>query len=265
MKYPGIYRGYVVSNNDTESENTQYLGRIKVNVPEVYGEVNDDEALPWAWPCMPFFGGGSGDYPNICFAVPPVGSTVWVMFEKGECNYPVYMGTWIGKTSELPVEAKSFSEQGRSADYPMIFLIKAPWGDAAFFRIAGNKQMELVFQDMSVKLKGETSDGADDRQIDISSTSADIRINSTEGEVSISGKVVNIDSENNMNIRAGRYKLEGEKVVVDTEGSLSIQATKNQRIHAERIGKIQSGDDGGWFLVAENASGFERHGGVIYE
>lgn len=70
-------------------------GRIKVRVYSLHGPQGTDEktkvdveGLPWAMPCFPLAGGN--DYGS--FMVPPVGSTVWVMFMGGNPDYPVYFG-----------------------------------------------------------------------------------------------------------------------------------------------------------------------------
>ena len=82
----GIYLGKVEYVNDHLQ-----LGRVVVRVPALHGppEVSETVNLPWAAPCASF--GGGSDYGS--FTVPPVGSMVWVMFDCGDINWPVYMGT----------------------------------------------------------------------------------------------------------------------------------------------------------------------------
>jgi hypothetical protein len=55
-KFNGIYRGYVVDNEDPKNK-----GRIKVFVPGVYSNEFKDKIknLPWALPAMPIYGGGA--------------------------------------------------------------------------------------------------------------------------------------------------------------------------------------------------------------
>jgi phage gp45-like len=71
MAYYGIYRGNVVNSADPSMK-----GRLQVNVPAVAG------AATWALPCRDY-----GSTTN-----PPIGSTVWVMFEGGNLSNPVWMG-----------------------------------------------------------------------------------------------------------------------------------------------------------------------------
>ncbi len=39
------------------------------------------------------------------FAVPPVGSGVWIEFEQGDPDYPIWTGGWWGSTAEVPALA----------------------------------------------------------------------------------------------------------------------------------------------------------------
>jgi hypothetical protein len=74
MPAVGVFRGTVVNNADPEKS-----GRLQVSVPAVtgFGAVN------WAAPATP-----SG-FPVI---PPKPGDPVWVMFESGDVNSPVWMG-----------------------------------------------------------------------------------------------------------------------------------------------------------------------------
>jgi uncharacterized protein involved in type VI secretion and phage assembly len=90
-RFYGKYRGTVAEVNDPDS-----LGRIKVNVPEVLGDV----ISPWALPCAPYAGPGVGSY-----AIPPVGAGVWIEFEAGDPSRPIWTGAWWAR-DELPKDEK---------------------------------------------------------------------------------------------------------------------------------------------------------------
>lgn len=82
-RYFGRYRGYV-----TDVDDPKKLGRIKTKVPEVLG---DDEELGWALPA-PITGGApnAGD-----LWLPKLGNFVWIEFESGSPEYPVWSpGPW---------------------------------------------------------------------------------------------------------------------------------------------------------------------------
>jgi hypothetical protein len=88
IKFFGKYRGKVENNVDP-----MMLGRVQVSAPAVLG----DEGLSWAMPCVPYAGPGVG-----LFAVPPNGARVWVEFEGGDPDYPIYSGGFWG-VGEVPV------------------------------------------------------------------------------------------------------------------------------------------------------------------
>ena len=78
----GKYRGTVENNIDP-----LMLGRIQVSAPAVLG----DTTLAWAMPCVPYAGSGVG-----LFLIPPVGANVWVEFEGGDPDYPIWTGCFWG-------------------------------------------------------------------------------------------------------------------------------------------------------------------------
>jgi hypothetical protein len=83
----GKYRGKVESNVDPALS-----GRIQVSVPSVLGKGR----MSWAMPCAPYAGKGVG-----FFTIPPVGANVWVEFEGGNTDYPIWSGCFWG-TGEFP-------------------------------------------------------------------------------------------------------------------------------------------------------------------
>ena len=78
----GKYAGQVIDNNDPEQ-----LGRVKVAVPSI-----EAWQFNWALPCVPYVGPGAGS----C-AVPPIDALIWVEFEQGDVNRPIWSGCfWSG-------------------------------------------------------------------------------------------------------------------------------------------------------------------------
>lgn len=91
MEFFGKYRGTVAVNKDPLN-----LGRIQVSVPAVFG----DEKNSWAMPCSPYAGKDVG-----LFMIPPVNANVWVEFEAGDPDYPIWSGCFWGD-KELPKNAQ---------------------------------------------------------------------------------------------------------------------------------------------------------------
>jgi type VI secretion system (T6SS) baseplate-like injector VgrG len=90
-RYYGKYRGVVIENIDPEQ-----IGRVMVQVPDVLGLTPSS----WAMPCVPAAGIQAG-----VFVVPPIGSQVWVEFEQGDPDYPIWTGGFWGIVGEVPVFA----------------------------------------------------------------------------------------------------------------------------------------------------------------
>lgn len=93
MAYFGKYRAEVVDVADPEQR-----GRIRVKCPEVLGT----QLSRWALPCFP---------PNT-FTVPQVGELVWLEFEGGNKDSPIWSGVFYTreqlarKFKKLPYDPK---------------------------------------------------------------------------------------------------------------------------------------------------------------
>lgn len=71
-EYFGIYRGIIVATNDPLNK-----GRVMLKIPQVSGE----EVTNWAWPIDKTL-------------TPVVNTPTWVMFEGGNPNFPLWLGTF---------------------------------------------------------------------------------------------------------------------------------------------------------------------------
>jgi hypothetical protein len=87
-RYFGKYRGTVVNNLDPERR-----ARLQAVVPDVFGPTPS----PWAMPSVPFAAPGAG-----FVALPPAGAGVWIEFEQGDPDFPIWCGCWWGSSGELP-------------------------------------------------------------------------------------------------------------------------------------------------------------------
>jgi uncharacterized protein involved in type VI secretion and phage assembly len=93
QRFYGKYRGLVLNNVDP-----MMIGRVQVQVPDVSGLALSS----WAMPCVPVAGINNG-----VFTVPPIGSGVWVEFERGDPDFPVWVGGYWGSAAEVPVMARA--------------------------------------------------------------------------------------------------------------------------------------------------------------
>ena len=84
----GKYRGVVSDVHDPLQ-----IGRVRATVPDVLG----DQESGWAMPCAPFGGDQVG-----FFALPTAGAGVWIEFEHGDPDRPIWSGCWWGSVAEVP-------------------------------------------------------------------------------------------------------------------------------------------------------------------
>jgi hypothetical protein len=86
-RFFGKYRGAVVNNVDP-----LFQGRLIVSVPDVFGILTS----PWAMPCVPM----AGPIMGTSF-IPPIGAKVWIEFEQGDPQTPIWVGCFWDTPSTL--------------------------------------------------------------------------------------------------------------------------------------------------------------------
>ena len=84
--FAGMYRGLVLRTNDPLRQN-----RIQVAVPVI----NGNDPLDWALPCLPPLAAAQQ-------RMPLRGESVWIMFEHGSADHPVWMGSWHATHGIVP-------------------------------------------------------------------------------------------------------------------------------------------------------------------
>jgi len=135
-RFYGKYRGFVVDNADPE-----HLGRLKLKVPSVLGP---DVATGWAMPCVPY----GGDVDQGFLFIPEVGAGVWVEFEAGDLEFPIWVGTFWSKPggeSELPrPNDKDGNEQDAVQDPPTRKIIKTKKGHTIQLEDAEGKERIII-------------------------------------------------------------------------------------------------------------------------
>jgi hypothetical protein len=86
-QYLGKYRGVVLNNIDPMG-----IGRLQVQVIGVF-----TVASSWAMPCLPMAGAQTG-----AVAIPPIRAGVWVEFERGDPDHPIWTGCYYSSRAEVP-------------------------------------------------------------------------------------------------------------------------------------------------------------------
>lgn len=76
-RFYGIYRGIVADINDPEN-----LNRIKLKVPQILGSA----VTGWCWGVRPSV--------ESALVLPEPDTGVWVMFEGGDPNFPLWLGAF---------------------------------------------------------------------------------------------------------------------------------------------------------------------------
>ena len=93
-QYFGKYRGTVINNIDPEQR-----ARLLVSVPDVLSLIPStwaEASVPLAGPTGP---------PMGAYFVPPIGAGVWVEFEQGDPNFPIWTGCRLGIVADVPTLA----------------------------------------------------------------------------------------------------------------------------------------------------------------
>jgi hypothetical protein len=150
-RFYGKYRGIVRDNEDPSR-----LGRLKVSVPSVLGP---DVVTGWATPCAPF--GGAADQ-GFLF-VPELTAGVWVEFEEGDLEFPIWVGTyWTAPdaVSQLPKpQENDGTEQSEVQNPPTRKIIKTRKGHTLQFEDRDGAETVLVREGVKGHLITLTQDG----------------------------------------------------------------------------------------------------------
>jgi uncharacterized protein involved in type VI secretion and phage assembly len=136
MSFYGKYRGTVVDNADP-----QQLGRLEVVVPQVSG----NNPISWAMPCVPYAGPGVG-----FFMLPPVGARVWVEFEGGDVDYPIWVGGFWDQTSDIPASSPTPDIKIIKTDTATLLLDETPGAEA--ITIETSSGMKIILNTQGIEL-----------------------------------------------------------------------------------------------------------------
>jgi len=222
-QYFGKYRGIVIANADPD-----HLGRLRVWVPSLFPTENnavptaDSPAVTdWAWPCLPF--GGSAD--QGMFFVPEVGSKIWVEYEEGNLDSPIWVGAfWSrpGGKAQIPEEAKAVEK-----DEPRRRLIKTSSGHLLeFCDIPGKETVTIRHKDgamLHFDEKGSVTIG--------NKQGTFVYLNAEQGECSLA-------DEHGNNVRLGDANVtltNKDGTVVDLSGPAVQVIAKNVLLRSDTV------------------------------
>jgi uncharacterized protein involved in type VI secretion and phage assembly len=149
----GKFRGTVTDNRDPLMQ-----GRIRAKVPDILGD-NDSG---WALPALPYAGDGVG-----LFVIPPTDGAVWIEFEHGDPDYPIWTGCFwaAGQVPATPA-------------FPEIKILKTDVGTIKIDDTPGAGGITI-----------ETTSGA---KIEIKATGIEIN-NGQGGSIKLTGPQVSIN------------------------------------------------------------------------
>jgi hypothetical protein len=192
------------------------LGRVLCAVPALPGML-----LNWAMPCMPYAGLEEG-----FFAVPPEGANVWVEFEGGNPEFPIWTGCFweeleIPLVPELAPEAPELVKVLRSK-FCTIVLNDTP-GEGGITITADPEAVEPPVV-MTITSEGfQVTVGEATLLVNAESgitlTAAESVLNVGEASVSTESGVIDMTAEETVNI-TGETNVEGETNIV---GELSVE------------------------------------------
>lgn len=230
-KYYGKYRGEVVDNLDPEKR-----GRVRLHIPSVLGS---EMVSHWAEPCLPF--GGLAD--QGLFMVPECGAEVWVEFEAGSINHPIWTGTTWRREGDAPQEAADGS--------PHMRQLKTPSGQIlSFDDTEGEEQIRLFHPsnaELLINAEGtvQLTDAAGAILVMNSAGNASLEISDSNGnsivcnasgttvtdangnQIIMEGGGINITSSAAINISGGTVNVGGAggEPIIKGQSFLSLFAT----------------------------------------
>lgn len=206
--YYGSYRAQVIDNNDPEGN-----GRLMIHAPQVHGP-----SFPrvWAWPitAMAMTKGG-------IWAIPDIGEWVYVQFDHGRPEFPMWSGGWWG-------------DGDTTADMtPSKVVVCTPEGLKV---VLDRKAMEITVQQRpgnSIVINDEYCRVQHNGLVKVDASDVDIL---SEGTTNLRGQgVINIAAMDEVNILStGSVKIDGaDNVEVSATGQLFVGAADKVEVNSD--------------------------------
>ena len=217
-RYFGKYRGIVEDNLDPKK-----LGRLKVRVPSLLG---DEVVTGWAMPCLPY-----GGDPNRGMVFTPEKKTgVWVEFEQGDIERPVWVGTYYSLPegeSELPQPIDADGQDAGEGDEEATVsrkIIKTKAGHTIQFEDNDDTSMLIICEG---KKKHRLLMNEEGIQLIFAENNHSIVINE-DG--------ITITTESALNIEASDdITMTGNNVTIEAGADVIIKASSNVTVEGKLI------------------------------
>lgn len=199
MAHYGKYRGKVVNPVDPLQ-----LGRILALVPAI-----SEMPLSWALPATPYAGSGVG-----FFAIPPVGANVWIEFEGGDPNYPIWSGCFWGE-GETPAKPA----------LPTTMMLKTMLGTISVNDLEAELMLSLKgpsgLMNLTMNPGGVTLSL---NQISIKITPEAISLSNTPASVEVAPQGITLSNPQSVALRSGAASVEATPAAVTlADGAASIK------------------------------------------
>lgn len=140
-RYYGSYRAKVVDNVDSDNQ-----GKLKVRCLAI-GDSEENEHI--AYPKFPSAGADYG-----IKSIPPKGSFVWVEFENGSPDVPVWTGGWYAR-NEMPEELKGVHKHGWKTPGGNYLVFVDEEGDTPTVTLRHSNGTELVLSPSGINVTHE--------------------------------------------------------------------------------------------------------------
>ena len=195
----GKHRGKVVDPVDPLQ-----LGRILALVPAI-----SEMPLSWAMPATPYAGADVG-----FFAIPPIGANVWIEFEGGDVNYPIWSGCFWGE-GQVPAEPA----------VPTTIMLKTTLGAFSINDLDAELKLSLTAPDGLMSLvMNPTGIKLSLNEISISITQEAITLSYAPSTVEITPEGITVSCPESVTLNSGEASVEVTPAAISlSDGAASIE------------------------------------------
>ena len=227
-RFYGKYRGKVADNIDP-----LFLGRILPIVPAV-----SELPLTWATPCVPYAG------PEVGFcAIPPIDANVWIEFEGGDPDYPIWTGCFWeeGQTPLGQLDPETFIFKTTSTT---MVIRELPGGDGLSLGLtflAGEAPINITLDEAGIQIETEATFELNSQATNITSDEVSVESDDTNfsgaaltiesGELNIAGDALTIESaETNiagdaLTIESAETNIAGDALTIESAETNILSAS----------------------------------------